>query len=617
MKEKTVTNDNSVQALMLNQLCKDDENIVSYLKCAYHLAKTEQPKSQFPAVIELVECLGIQLTKDECAYTNHRAITEFQTALADVVLDETLDKINSSHYFAISIDESTDRANHKKLIMYVDYLNNYEKHTRFLSNMFIEKSTANAETITHLVLQELKSKGINLQKLIGISTDGASVMTGRHNGVVKRLRDEIPELIGVHCAAHRCSLAASQAAKFVPELQSYARTVSNIFYYFSNSALRSNKLREIQSLLNMPTLKYAEIHSVRWLSLDSAVRVIYRTYPALVIALEHEATTNASAKGLLTEVQQFKFIMCTHLLMDILPFLSRISKVFQCQSVDFSKISPIVDSTVNALNDMKESPGVYVEMLDVCMVQEDGKVLYRREVSESSKKAVDESVQCNVSGFEGFDSYESKSTGESDVREVEVKYYVQQKNIVSRVLPQYVDKVVSNLEDRFGEQGILSLFCIFVPSCIVSAEREGSQSFLKFGLEELNNLLDKFEKSLTIDRESCVSEYRQFKRLVIGSYAESNFASCVQSICQKYHEIMPNVVKFLQLGVVIPVSSVPCERGFSTQNRILSKLRTSLSTGVITDLMRISEDGCPMKQFDFSKALCKWKCDKQRRYYRV
>lgn len=108
------------------------------------ISQKQNNQNQFPAVIELVECLGIQLTKDECAYTSHRAITEFQTALAGVVLDEALDKINSSHYFAISIDESTDRANHKKLIMYVDYLNNYEKHTRFLSNMFIEKSTANA-----------------------------------------------------------------------------------------------------------------------------------------------------------------------------------------------------------------------------------------------------------------------------------------------------------------------------------------------------------------------------------------------------------------------------------------------------------------------------------------
>lgn len=112
------------------------------------------------------------------------------------------------------------------------------------------------------------------------------------------------------------------------------------------------------------------------------------------------------------------------------------------------------------------------------------------------------------------------------MREVEVKYYVQQKNIVSRVLPQYVDKVVCNLEECFGEQGILSLSCIFVPSCIVSAEREGSQSFLKFGLEELNNLLDKFEKSLTIDRESCVSEYKQFKRLVFNSSVRNIMRSC-------------------------------------------------------------------------------------------
>ena len=482
--------------------------------------------------------------------------------------------------------------------------------------MQIEKSTANAETITALIVNELKSKGIDIQKMIGISTDGASVMTGKHNGVVKRLRDEVPELIGVHCAAHRCSLAASQAAKFVPELQSYSRTVTSIFYYFSNSALRCNKLREIQSLLDMPTLKYAEIHSVRWLSLEQAVRVIYRTFPSLLVTLEHEATNNATAKGLLHEVKQFKFIYCTHILMDILPFLSRMSKVFQCDNIDFSKISPIVDSTISALNDLKESPGCYVEMLDVCMVEENDKVLYRRKVSESSKKVVDESVECNVSGFEGFDSIEQESD-DSEFREVEVSYYVQQKESVRKVLEKYVDKIVSNFVERFGDQGNLSAFSIFVPSVIVNGERVGSQSFLKFGLEELNDLLDKFEGRLRLQRENCVSEYKQYKRLVVGSYANASFSSCTQSICQKYPEILPNVVKLLEVGVMIPISSVPCERGFSTQNRIVSKLRTSLSTDTIADLMRISEDGCPMKKFDFCKALCKWKSDKQRKYFNV
>jgi hypothetical protein len=48
-----------------------------------------------------------------------------------------------------------------------------------------------------------------------------------------------------------------------------------------------------------------------------------------------------------------------------------------------------------------------------------------------------------------------------------------------RVMSNYVDKIVSNLEDRFVESDQVSKFSIFVPSCIVSAEKEGSQSFFQ------------------------------------------------------------------------------------------------------------------------------------------
>ena len=131
--------------------------------------------------------------------------------------------------------------------------------------------------------------------MVGIGTDGASDMTGRKSGVVAKLREHTPSLIGIHCAAHRCALTASQAAKQIPQLKEYSHTLTNIFYYFSGSALRSNKLREIQLLLELPTLKYAQVHSVRWLSMEKAVEVVYRTYPALVVALEHEATSNPAA----------------------------------------------------------------------------------------------------------------------------------------------------------------------------------------------------------------------------------------------------------------------------------------------------------------------------------
>ncbi|VDI25474.1 nuclear pore complex protein Nup188 [Mytilus galloprovincialis] len=219
------------------------------------------------------------------------------------------------------------------------------------------------------------------------------------------------------------------------------------------------------------------------------------------------------------------------------------SKVFQTESADFSKVQPIVQCTIDALKDMKESAGMYVEALDEFVECVDDMVLYKRKVSESSKKVVDQNVKLNVEGFEGFESdSESETDSEEQVSEVELRYYTQQKGMVKRVLSEYVDGIVGNLEDRFSESDML--------------------------------------------------------------------------IFRNYHEILPNLVKLLELAILIPISSVPCERGFSTQNRILSRLRTSMSNMVLNDLMMISENGPHIYNFDFDEALNEWKGMKARKVYR-
>ncbi|CAI7884431.1 unnamed protein product [Closterium sp. NIES-53] len=59
--------------------------------------------------------------------------------------------------------------------------------------------------------------GIELAKIAGMSTDGASVMMGSKNGLVARLRLRIPHLVSSHCIAHREALAAKDAADAIPE----------------------------------------------------------------------------------------------------------------------------------------------------------------------------------------------------------------------------------------------------------------------------------------------------------------------------------------------------------------------------------------------------------------
>ena len=150
------------------------------------------------------------------------------------------------------IDENTDRANKKRLLMYCQYFKDSDIHSDFLANIQITSATADASTIYSAVVSDLAAKGIDISRLIGIGTDGASVMTGKHNGVVKKFQNKIPQIIGVHCSSHRCAVATSQAAQFVPDIKQYSRTLSNIFHYFSGSAQRCNKLRKIQLLLDQP-----------------------------------------------------------------------------------------------------------------------------------------------------------------------------------------------------------------------------------------------------------------------------------------------------------------------------------------------------------------------------
>jgi len=52
-----------------------------------------------------------------------------------------------------------------------------------------------------------------MQKLISTGTDGASVMMGRIGGVVALIKQDAPQVIGIHCVAHNLELAFSDTLK--------------------------------------------------------------------------------------------------------------------------------------------------------------------------------------------------------------------------------------------------------------------------------------------------------------------------------------------------------------------------------------------------------------------
>lgn len=71
-------------------------------------------------------------------------------------------------------------------------------------------------------------------------------------------------------------------------------------------------------------------------------------------------------------------------------------------------------------------------------------------------------------------------------------------------------------------------------------------------------------------------------------------------------EQFPNIIHLMEIAWVLPVSSVECERGFSRQNLIKTKLWCRLSIDTLDDLMSIDLVGVSVEDFDTKPALRNW-----------
>ena len=88
-------------------------------------------------------------------------------------------------------------------------------------------------------------------------------MTGCHSGVAARLKLVLPELVSIHCCAHRVALAASQSVNDIPYLKKFKKQLSSLFTYFHNSPLRSAGLHEVQNLLEDPKVCLKRVADTR------------------------------------------------------------------------------------------------------------------------------------------------------------------------------------------------------------------------------------------------------------------------------------------------------------------------------------------------------------------
>lgn len=154
------------------------------------------------------------------------------------------------------IDESNTVKMDKNLAIISKHISKNLPIYHYLGMIELKEGTADA--IVNELSTFIQAKNLLINRLMNIGSNGASVMLGCNNGVAVQFKKN-PYLMEHHCISHRLALASENAASAVLYLAEYNDIVRSLYNYFSNSYLRMEHLKMIETRLEEPELHLLKI----------------------------------------------------------------------------------------------------------------------------------------------------------------------------------------------------------------------------------------------------------------------------------------------------------------------------------------------------------------------
>ena len=151
-------------------------------------------------------------------YQSPEILNEPIEDMALIVLREVAEQNTGRKYYSILSDETRDIANREQLVVCLQWvLENYEVFEDPIGLM--EVPDIKADTLLKVIKDILTRFNLPLSKCRGQGYDGAANFQGRINEVAKKIQQENPVALPVHCLVHCINLALQYVAKECPAIR--------------------------------------------------------------------------------------------------------------------------------------------------------------------------------------------------------------------------------------------------------------------------------------------------------------------------------------------------------------------------------------------------------------
>ncbi|KAH6554870.1 hypothetical protein KP509_1Z300600 [Ceratopteris richardii] len=285
--------------------------------------------------------------------------------------------------------------------------------------------------------------------------------------------------------------------------------------------------------------------------------------------------------------RSFQFIYSLHFISDRLDKLAYLSKMFQSEFVDISRVGSLIDTEI---------------------------MLMKSEFLESTcfdvnARIVDDMGYGIIPDYGPLDG--QLSTLRASMQGNMYKSIYGKSNCISK---EFTNIMIENLMEHFPHRGIISCFKALAPCTFPSGLEMKS-----YGYKEIDTLARFYGERKQLESGELLDPLIDIvvvKREYQYSKAQASFDWKGRSLrdtwvaigrnsttCEKY----PMLLKLAHISMLQSSSIAACESGFSAQNLIKKNLCNSLNTKNLDALIRIHIEGPPLQQFAFGDSVQRWK----------
>ena len=222
-------------------------------------------------------------------------------------------------------------------------------------------------------------------------------------------------------------------------------TLTTLWKHFHYSPKRAECLKEVQWVLDLPELKVVKPSNTRWLAHERCVKAVKASYRAIVNPLNniYEKTHEPEALGISKVLCKPSTVCAMYLLDYALPQVAKLSISLQAEKIDLTAIAPLVDATLDTLDDATLPTANWVlELLDA---------------KDDLEAATDVKITTEIiSSFQ------------------------------EQVGKPFVTMLKVNISSRFVSQDVVSSFSIFDPKKVPAAD---TSDLLHYGEDSVDLLL--------------------------------------------------------------------------------------------------------------------------------